>query len=309
MEEQLLKDLIATAEASNYNWEEIMPKFPELKDIELQVLKDYVETAKKYNYDYDIINDKFPELNIKKKDNSQPTGEEEVMVSNTEVVEQPGSSVPSATSTDQNIVDPTEVVDETVITQEAPAQSINSSSYADDLTEEDIAGLSTGEKDTAIERTFGKNEFTDFFGDMYRAGSQGQMQGDVVDNALEIFGKGTSASDQDIEEFIAVYNAMAAAGPSDEMKDFDKAFDAAGGGIFGFIKGLIESPSLAPQLFVSSMSAMLNPASLAAAGATTAGFTGVGAMAGGIGAIPGAIASIPFAMGAAGATLETGLSS
>ena len=245
---------------------------------------------------------------LKKKDDSQSTGEEEVMVSDTEVVEQPGSSVPSATNPEQNIVDPNEVVDETIITQEEPEQSINSSSYDEDLTEEEILGLSRGEEDTAIERALGKNEFTDFFGDMWRAGSQGQAQGDVVDNALEIFGKGTSASDQDIEEFIIAHNAMAAAGPSDEMKDFDRVYEAAGGGIFGFLKGLIESPTLAPQLFVSSMSAMVNPASLAAAGATTAGFAGVGSMAGGIGAIPGAVLSIPFAMGAAGATLETGLS-
>ena len=247
-------------------------------------------------------------IKVKKKDNSQPIGGEEVMVSDTEEVEQPGSSVPSATNPEQNIVDANEVVDETIITQEEPEQSINSSSYDEDLTEEEILGLSRGEEDTAIERALGKNEFTDFFGDMWRAGSQGQAQGDVVDNALEIFGKGTSASDQDIEEFIIAHNAMAAAGPSDEMKDFDRVYEAAGGGIFGFLKGLIESPTLAPQLFVSSMSAMVNPASLAAAGATTAGFAGVGSMAGGIGAIPGAVLSIPFAMGAAGATLETGLS-
>jgi len=49
MDEQVLKDLIATAEASNYNWEEVMPKFPELADVDLQVLKDYVETAKHYD--------------------------------------------------------------------------------------------------------------------------------------------------------------------------------------------------------------------------------------------------------------------
>tara|TARA_R110000737_G_scaffold340358_1_gene363166 strand:+ start:482 stop:787 length:306 start_codon:yes stop_codon:yes gene_type:complete len=67
MDEQLLKDLIATAEASNYNWEEVMPKFPELADVDLQVLKDYVETAKHYDYDYNVVNAKFPELGLKKK--------------------------------------------------------------------------------------------------------------------------------------------------------------------------------------------------------------------------------------------------
>ena len=97
MDEQVLKDLIATAEASNYNWEEVMPKFPELADIDLQVLKDYVETAKHYDYDYDVVNAKFPELGLKKKDESEPTVQEDVMESTTQVVEeQPISSESSA---------------------------------------------------------------------------------------------------------------------------------------------------------------------------------------------------------------------
>ncbi len=62
MEEQLLKDLLETAKANNYNWDVIMPKFPELKDVDLQLLKDYTETAIKYDYDYDVINPKFPEF-------------------------------------------------------------------------------------------------------------------------------------------------------------------------------------------------------------------------------------------------------
>ena len=40
----------------------------------------------------------------------------------------------------------------------------------------DIGSEST-EKDTAIERIFGKNVVTDLFGDLYRAGAAGQAQG------------------------------------------------------------------------------------------------------------------------------------
>ena len=70
MDEQLLKDLLATAIANNYNWDIIMPKFPELKDVDVQLLKDYAATAEAYNYDYSIINPKFPEFfgdDVKKK--------------------------------------------------------------------------------------------------------------------------------------------------------------------------------------------------------------------------------------------------
>ena len=62
MDKQLLKDLVETAKADKYNWDVIMPKFPELADVDLQLLKDYAETAKQRNYDYDVINPLFPEL-------------------------------------------------------------------------------------------------------------------------------------------------------------------------------------------------------------------------------------------------------
>ena len=129
MDEQVLKDLIATAEASNYNWEEVMPKFPELADVDLQVLKDYVETAKHYDYDYDVVNAKFPELGLKKKDESEPTVQEDVMESTTQVVEeQPILSESSAPPEGDQSIFNTEV--EEVITEEgevftkAPEQEV-----------------------------------------------------------------------------------------------------------------------------------------------------------------------------------------
>ena len=70
MEVQLLKDLLATAIEDNYDWDTIMPKFPELKDVDTQLLKDYAATAIEDNYDYSVINSKFPEFfgdSLKKK--------------------------------------------------------------------------------------------------------------------------------------------------------------------------------------------------------------------------------------------------
>lgn len=62
MDEQLLKDFIATAQKYNYNYGVVMPKFPELSGIDLQVLKDYIATAEANNYNYAVVNPKFPEL-------------------------------------------------------------------------------------------------------------------------------------------------------------------------------------------------------------------------------------------------------
>ncbi len=207
--------------------------------------------------------------------------------------------------------------EEEVITEsESETGSLESPEYKSVLP----SVIAEQEKDTALERTLGKNFITDFFGDIYRAAEQGQVQGAAVDDALEvmdILGSGKNVTQEDIQTFIAANNELANTPESDEMRKFNQDFDAAGGGMFGFVKALFQNRlQIIPQLFVSSVSAMLNPASLKAAGGAIVTGTGAGALAGapagGIGAIPGAvggfISSLPFALGAAGGTLETALS-
>ena len=76
-DEQILKDFIATAQANNYNYDVVMPKFPELEGYDLQVLKDYIATAEANEYDYGVVNPKFPELfGEKKKDDTESVSED-----------------------------------------------------------------------------------------------------------------------------------------------------------------------------------------------------------------------------------------
>ena len=113
------------------------------------------------------------------------------------------------------------------------------------------------EKDTAIERAFGKNEVTDFFGDLYRSIVQGINQGATVDDALQLFVQGKSISDEDLQDYISAVNNMESFGPSEEMQDFTKIYEDEGKGLFGFLKGVINNPTVLPQLFTSSVASML----------------------------------------------------
>ena len=75
MDKQLLKDFLETAKQNNYDYDVVMPLFPELEGVDLQLLKDYAETAEQNNYDYDVVNSLFPELfeveaEVKKKEDS-----------------------------------------------------------------------------------------------------------------------------------------------------------------------------------------------------------------------------------------------
>jgi hypothetical protein len=158
--------------------------------------------------------------------------------------------------------------------------------------------LPAGEKDTWLERTFGKTHATDFFGDMYRSMQQGLAQGATVDDALKLFYSGKDVDEEDVRDYISAVQNMESFQPSDEMKEFDEIYQKEGGGIMGFIKGVYKNPTVIPQIFTSSMFAMANKGSLATGLGTGAA---AGLATGGIGAIPGAI------FGLSGA-LETGVS-
>ena len=133
---------------------------------------------------------------------------------------------------------------------------------------------------------------------MWRSGVQGFNQGTTVDEALEIFAKGKSATDQDLQDYIRVVGEMDAVPMTDEMKDFNRIYEKEGKGLMGFLKGVYNNPSVMPQVFTSSLAAMANPDSIMAG---VVGAVAAGAPTGGVGAIPG------FALGLSG-SLETALS-
>ena len=203
----------------------------------------------------------------------------------------PGKTTPTA---------PGAVVEETV----APVKEDTELASVDTSSE-----LQQSEKDTAIERAFGKNEVTDFFGDLYRAGIAGALQAEAVDPSLDLFKQGADASEETINKYIETNQKIASKNmESDEMKSFNEIYNKEGGGWWGFVKGVANNPTTLPSMLVSSIATQigsLQSGEVAAAG--TAGLAtgaGAGAFAGVIGAIPGGIAGL---MGGTMAAMETGL--
>ncbi len=178
-----------------------------------------------------------------------------------------------------------------------------------------------GEKDTWLERTLGKNFITDYFGDIYRAGSQGIKQGATLDDALKLFIDGANTSSEDIQEYLRVVQEADNVGVSDEMRRYNQIYEEAGKGPWGVIKGLfLTRGQIIPQVLTSSIFSMLNPTAAAGAGAgavaTGTAAAGVGAVAGSLGtpvgsaiagAVSGTAGAIAGTFGGASAILETGL--
>ena len=81
--------------------------------------------------------------------------------------------------------------------------AVQDSAAATDMELVSEDGLSgSQEKDTLLERTFGKNTVTDFFGDLYRAGVQGVLQAEAVDPAIDLMTAGADSSARQVYEYV-----------------------------------------------------------------------------------------------------------
>ena len=129
------------------------------------------------------------------------------------------------------------------------------------------------ENPTYLEQALGKWSITDFLGDIYRAAKTGYYQGRVAGQASDIFFDGKANVDKEaIQEYVNAAKQLRDAPVSDEMVDFTETVQENGGGVKGFIFGLLKNPSVAPQVVVSSMVGMFNQAG--AAGAAVGGAAG-----------------------------------
>ena len=153
----------------------------------------------------------------------------------------------------------------------------------------------------------------DFFSDLSTAWNQGSLQGEMTDLGIELAGFGIGddpANDQDVINFIeGKKKELRLSSQSFEMKEFDRIYEEAGGGWWGFLKGAAYNPSTLSSMLVSSISSQLSSirnseevAAAALAGGTAGAAIGLAGF--GVAAIPGAIAG---AMSASMGMMEAGL--
>ena len=203
-----------------------------------------------------------------------------------------------------------ELIKEKDLTKDYTISDAEIKTRASKIFQEKILPISYTDELTFVEKTFGVNPFTDFLGDIIRAGEQGLVQSDIIDPTFDLMNSKGDVSDEEILKYIEANKSIAErAKTSDEMRSFNEIYEQNGGGVLGFIKGVVENPTVVPAIFVSSMAsqlgAVLKSEEVAAAAAAGAG---VGAAAGsiipGIGTATGAASGL-FAGGAA--TMEAAM--
>lgn len=150
--------------------------------------------------------------------------------------------------------------------------------------------LPSGEKDTALERTFGKNLVTNWLGDIYRAYEGGAAKVDVVDPTMNIFGKKASEIDENsLKEFVDYTNKLKNVPVTDELKEYYKSVENAGGGFTNSIIEAIKNPAIIPQLTVDSFSMLIPVTGEGVSGYGIGGAAAGGTAGAGTGAALGAI--------------------
>ena len=150
----------------------------------------------------------------------------------------------------------------------------------------------------------------DLIDDMGRAIGSGYASGEALTPSLSVMTSGKSATPEQIRKFVEASKALEQTGPSEEMQSFQKTYNEEGNGWWGLVKGISLNPTVVPEIMLSTMSALANPASLATMGGIIGASTAAGAAgtfyAGGAGGLATGAASVPYAMAAANTLLETG---
>ena len=209
-------------------------------------------------------------------------------------------------------------IDNTIMLSDEELGKTNDSANVDPSVESDTtgSGLDDGfsesqEKDTEIERLFGKNEVTDFFGDIARAWQSGTAQGRSLDSAIEIFKSGKDMTEDQYVEFVEQARAMEEAGQTDEMIEFGKQYAEEKekyGSVGGFFTSWWKNPTVMTQYTAQSLANMASSArnseeaALMAAGGVVTG-AGIGSAIPVVGTILGGLSG---GMGALSGTMEVG---
>lgn len=164
----------------------------------------------------------------------------------------------------------------------------------------------------------------DIADDLARSVAAGYRQGDVAQASNKIIRSGNEFKEEDIQNLINKQASAEELGSSKEFQDYLKTYEEEGKTVWGAVKGLMENPTVFPEVAISSLVGMATnrDAALAGLGTLAAAF-GTGAATGGtagsfvvpgIGTVTGAAgaglasaaSSLPIAFGAASTIVETG---
>ena len=164
---------------------------------------------------------------VKKKDLDFPV-QEEVTESITETQTTPTSSESSERVIEVELEDPKKSFDSEVFREMTPEEKI-----------------STGTDDY------------NYLEEIKNSAVGGWYAGSSVDEAFDVYKEGKDISSEDLQEYIKAADKISSIPPSRDMQEFTEISDEAGGGVWGFVKGISQTGSaVIPQVIAQSMTTM-----------------------------------------------------
>ena len=216
----------------------------------------------------------------------------------------PNATIAGEQSNEEDVNFPTGTPD--VGVDEVPANQIQAPVTVSPL--EDISSESQEDKyafEEPFQGTFFGDVILDYFGDIGRAFESGAAAGMSVDEAFDIYRQGASVSDEDLDAFIAADKRIQSKGMSDEMLQYQKEYEKAGGGILGFLIANAKTRGqVLPQIIASSIATMATSLESGEVRASAATGAAAGAVVGSVatpigtltGAVGGGVAGLVGAM-------------
>ena len=162
------------------------------------------------------------------------------------------------------------------------------------------------ELESELDRDFSGTPIFKFLSD---AVGRGVAQGNTTDETLRLMMSGSSATEDEVNQYIKAVQEMESYTPSESMIQFQKDYINKGGDTSAFLSALWNNIEVAPEILLQSYAGMVSAATtaegaaLASAGAGTG--AGIGSFIPGVGTI---IGGITGGMAAANGALETATS-
>tara|TARA_R110000796_G_scaffold4991_2_gene18822 strand:+ start:4303 stop:9390 length:5088 start_codon:yes stop_codon:yes gene_type:complete len=153
-----------------------------------------------------------------------------------------------------------EEVTESITEVETPDASLDSSEEDPEPIEVELEEPTNFSKASEVVSELAALQFesgVDYIKEIKNSIVGGWYAGESVDEAFDVYKQGKNISDEELDDYIKAANKMSKIPPSKDMQEFTKISEEAGGGVWGFVKGIaMTGKSVIPQVILQSMATM-----------------------------------------------------
>jgi len=145
-----------------------------------------------------------------------------------------------------------EEVTESITEVETPATSLDSSEEVVESFDPEAFREMTPEEKIST----GADDYN-YLEEIKNSAVGGWYAGSSVNEAFDVYKEGKDISSEDLQEYIEASDKISSIPPSRDMQEFTEISDEAGGGVWGFVKGISQTGSaVIPQVIAQSMTTM-----------------------------------------------------